>query len=216
MSRFDCIIWDWNGTLVDDVHIACKAVNSILRDLGRREINMEQYYHLMRDGMGSYYDYLFYPDKVPYDKIFLLFSKYYDEYIKTASLHRGTSEVLSAIKDMGITQTIVSSSHKNKVSRDAAAFGIDSYFDELLGADDLLVGSKVGRAADYLKRHGFEPKNALVVGDMMHDAEMAAEIGAECVIIPNGHQSSERLSELNVTMLSDISLLPEYVIKRSF
>lgn len=211
MSRFDCIIWDWNGTIIDDAHIACEAVNDILSDLGRPNIDMEQYYHFMRDGMDSYYDYLFYPDKVPFDRITVWFSKYYDERIKTARLHDGAEKVLETLSNMGITQTIVSSSHKEKVRRDAARFGVDGYFDELLGADDLLVGSKVGRARDYIKRRGFDPLRTLVVGDMMHDMEMASEIGAQYIIIPKGHQTARRLTELGAVMISDISEVPEYV-----
>ncbi len=211
MSRFDCVIWDWNGTLINDVHIACRAVNDILSDLGRPSIDMAQYYHLMRDGMDRYYEYLFYPDKAPYDKLTVWFSKYYDEHIKTAALHDGAEEVLKELACMGITQTIVSSSHKEKVRRDAARFGVDGCFDELLGADDLLVGSKVERAIDYIERKGFEPSRTLVVGDMIHDVDMAKAIGAHCVIIPKGHQSPERVAELGAEIQPDITALPEFV-----
>jgi len=211
MSRFDCVIWDWNGTLMNDACVSCGAVNDMLCEFGRPATDMPTYFHYMRDGMDKYYDYLFYPDKAPFDKLVVMFSKYYDERIKTASLHKGTEAVLEALRSMGITQTIVSSSHKNKVRRDAAAFGIDKYFDEVLGADDLLVGSKTERARLYLERKGFSPERTLLVGDMTHDMETAAGIGAHCVVIPKGHQTRELLESKGANMLSDITDIIEYV-----
>ncbi len=211
MSRFDCVIWDWNGTLIDDAHVGCEAVNDMMDELERPRIEMSDYYHYMRDGMGHYYDYLFYPDKAPFDKLVELFSKYYDIRIKKASLHNGAEKVLSELRDMGIVQAIVSSSHKDKVRRDASVFGIEGYFDEILGADDLLIGSKTERARLYLERKNIDPKRVLVVGDMTHDRETADGIGAEYVIIPKGHQSAEVLLSKGIKMISDISDIIEYV-----
>ncbi len=212
MSRFDCVIWDWNGTLIDDVRIACGAVNDILDQLGREPIDMNDYYHLMRDGMDHYYDYLFYPDKAPFEQLVVWFSKYYDNRVKTASLHSGTYETLSKLHQAGVLQTIVSSSHKDKVRRDASAFEIDEFFDEILGADDLLIKSKTERAKLYLERKGISPDRTLVVGDMIHDMETAAGIGAECVIIPKGHQSESVLVKKGAAVIKDISEVVSLVI----
>ncbi len=211
MSRFDCVIWDWNGTLINDAHIACAAVNDILCDLGRKNIDMDDYYHLMRDGMDHYYDYLFYPEKAPFDRLVVWFSKYYDERIKNASLHEGTVNVLKTLRDMGIVQAVVSSSHKEKVRRDTCAFGIDSYFDEVLGADDLMIGSKTERARLYLERKGISPERTLFVGDMTHDRDTAAGVGAEYVVIPKGHQNRALLESKGVKLITDITDVIEYV-----
>ncbi len=211
MSRFDCVIWDWNGTLINDVHIACGAVNDILNDLGRPLIEMSDYYHYMRDGMDHYYDYLFYPDKAPFDKLVVWFSKYYDIRVRTASLHEGTADVLETLQKMGIKQAIVSSSHKDKVRRDAAAFGIDGFFDEMLGADDLLIGSKTERARLYLEKNGIFPERTLVVGDMTHDRDTAEGIGAEYVVIPKGHQTKALLESKGVNLISDIKDVIELI-----
>ncbi len=211
MSRFDCVIWDWNGTLIDDAHVGCEAVNDMMDELGRPRIEMSDYYHYMRDGMDHYYDYLFYPDKAPFEKLVVLFSKYYDIRIKNAALHNGVQEVLSALSGMGIVQVIVSSSHKDKVRRDASVFGIDGYFDEILGADDLLIGSKTERARLYLERRGISPERTLVVGDMTHDRDTAKGIGADCVVIPKGHQSEELLVSKGIKTVPDITDIVEYV-----
>ena len=211
MSRFDCVIWDWNGTLIDDARVGCEAVNDMMDELCRPRIEMSDYYHYMRDGMEHYYDYLFYPDEAPFDKLVVMFSKYYDIRIKNAALHDGAKEVLSALSDMGIVQAIVSSSHKDKVRRDAAAFGIDRYFDEILGADDLLIGSKTERAGQYLERKGIAPERTLVVGDMTHDKDTAVGIGADYVVIPNGHQTKELLISKSIKTVSDIKDIAEYV-----
>ncbi len=212
MRRFDCVLWDWNGTLINDASVACACVNDILCDLGRPKIEMRQYYHFMRDGMDKYYDYLFYPDKAPFEKLVFMFSKYYDIRVKNASLHDGAKEVLGALKKIGVTQAIVSSSHKDKVRRDAAFFGVDGYFDEMLGADDLLIGSKTERARRYIESKGIEPCRTLFVGDMTHDRDTAEGIGADYLVIPNGHQSKKLLQDKGVKLVSDIKDIIDYVI----
>ncbi len=209
MRNFDCVIWDWNGTLIDDVEIALGAVNDTLSKLGRPHIDLADYYKCMRDGMSRYYEYLLYPDSLPYDELTKLFSEFYDRRVENAHLHKNAESVLRKIKRENISQVIVSSSHNYKVKRDVERFGIGEYFDELLGADDLLVGSKVERAKNYLERHGFERSRTLVVGDMVHDVEMANELGVPYVIVPKGHQNEQRLKELKAVMIADISEVAE-------
>lgn len=213
MRKYDCVIWDWNGTLINDAHIACAAVNDILNDLGRPNIDMNDYYHLMRDGMDHYYDYLFYPDKAPFEQLVVWFSKYYDIGVKNACLHEGVIDVLKTLSENGVNQVIVSSSHKDKVRRDAAAFGIDGYFDDILGADDLLIGSKTERARLYLERKGIAPERTLVVGDMTHDRDTAEGIGARYVVIPKGHQNESVLKAKGINTISDVREVVEYVGK---
>ncbi|MDR2569759.1 MAG: HAD family hydrolase, partial [Oscillospiraceae bacterium] len=84
------------------------------------------------------------------------------------------------------------------------------YFDELLGLSDIYAKSKIDIGLDYLSRKNAE--KAILIGDTIHDYEVASALGIDCVLIPNGHQSREMLFSCNVPILDDISFVPKYLL----
>lgn len=208
--KFDCIIWDWNGTLIDDLGVAISAVNDIMTQYDLPHIDRQKYYECMDSDIRGFYAHLVDYDKVSFEEISHLFSRGYDKYVVGTTLMPGAKEALAAVHESGIKQVIVSASRQDKIERDAGRFGILEYFDEILGASDLLVGSKVSRAVDFIARCGISNERVLVIGDLLHDLEMAQAIPAECVLIPNGHQSREQLEGKGAHILEDISLVPDF------
>jgi phosphoglycolate phosphatase len=58
-----------------------------------------------------------------------------------------------------------------------------------------------------LTETGIDPGDAVFVGDTRHDAEVAEEIGVDCILIPNGHHTEERLRKCNATVVGTLSEL---------
>ena len=50
------VIWDWNGTLADDVRVALQSVNDILARRGREPITLEQYYSYIDTPIRRFYE----------------------------------------------------------------------------------------------------------------------------------------------------------------
>ena len=67
------------------------------------------------------------------------------------------------------------------------------------------------RAVDYLRQNGVEKGTVLVIGDLEHDAEMAAEIGADCVLLTSGHEQPARLAAAHARIIDSLSELPNLV-----
>lgn len=212
MRKFDCVIWDWNGTLIDDLKIALEAVNDTMDVFDRPHMDVYRYYDLMRTDVRGFYEQLFDLSKVPYERLTAYFSMFYDQRVKKARLMEGAAEVLKTLNEAGVKQAIVSASHRDKVKRDTARFGINGFFADILGAADHLVGSKASMANGFILENKFDLDRVLVIGDLLHDAQMADKLGTRHVIIPNGHQTAEYLSENGVTILDDISYVPEFVL----
>ena len=78
--------------------------------------------------------------------------------------------------------------------------GIASYFDELLGLDNIKAHSKTELAAAWAAR--VKPERLLFIGDTEHDADAAAAAGGECLLIANGHQSRARLEKTGCRVIS--------------
>ena len=90
-----------------------------------------------------------------------------------------------------------------------AARGLQGFFTELLGLADIYGVSKVQLGTDYLRRTGIDPAHCVMIGDTQHDAEVAAAIGAKCVLYTGGHQSRALLEAACPHVIDDLALLPD-------
>ena len=87
---------------------------------------------------------------------------------------------------------MLSSSEQSQLERLLKHYEIDGYFDSVLGADNLLAGSKVERAEKFIEEHGVDASKAVVVGDL------AKAIGSQCLLITSGHHDRARLESAGV------------------
>jgi phosphoglycolate phosphatase len=122
-----------------------------------------------------------------------------------------TIEILKKLKSDGIKQYIFSSSHNKFIEPKLESLGIKDCFERILGANDCNVGSKVERTRDYIEEHGIEKEKILFVGDMVHDSDVAAAVGADCVLVSTGHQCEKALLNTGRTVVSSLSELFEII-----
>jgi len=60
-----------------------------------------------------------------------------------------------------------------------------------------------------IKKLNLEPKELLLIGDTIHDFEVASELGCYCILVSNGHQSHERLKSTGVLVIDNLSQLTD-------
>ena len=111
-------------------------------------------------------------------------------------LRPGVTDALEAFAQAGIRQVMLSASHLDYLKLQAAYFGIDSYFDNILGLSHIHGTGKadIGRVwADRERMKAPVPPRMVLIGDTCHDSEVAQAIGARCVLAAGGHNSIERL-----------------------
>ena len=90
-------------------------------------------------------------------------------------------------------------------------YGLDGCFDAVLGSADFYAGSKIDRARNYLAETGGESGKVLVIGDLEHDADMAKDLGADCVLLTSGHEHISRLKNTDAVLIDDLFALIDYV-----
>ena len=105
----------------------------------------------------------------------------------------------------------MSSSNNEQLLNNTKKYGIDGYFEAILGSADYLAGSKIDRARAYLDASECRNRSVLVVGDLEHDADLAAEIGADCVLLSSGHENPERLKNAEVPIFGNLHELIFFV-----
>ena len=57
--KYSYVLWDWNGTLLDDVDASIDCVNVLLEKLGLQKTNKDEYFEHMDMPIKKYYENLF-------------------------------------------------------------------------------------------------------------------------------------------------------------
>lgn len=191
-AKYSIIVWDWNGTLLDDVAINLHIVNTLLHTRGIPPISSERYKQVFRMPIRDFYhDIGFDMTKEPFEVIAREYNRLYTAHFDTISLTEGVHDVLCHARDKGIDQYILSASEKTSLAYQVNQKGISPFFQAIVGNDDFSVIGKIDKARLLAKELG-DTKNILFIGDLHHDAEVASAMGADCVLYANGHQTTRK------------------------
>ena len=204
-------IWDFNGTLLDDVETGIVSVNQMLRERDLPTLDSkEDYYKVFGFPVKEYYSRLGFDfEKEPYEVIAPIWVDLYLENVKMANLFPDAVDALEAIRRMGVPQVIISATEQNMLNRQLRELRIDGFFDEALGLDNIHAGSKLELARAWRNKHA---GRAIYIGDTDHDAETAKLLGAECFLVARGHQSREYLEKhTDVKIFQNLSELLEHL-----
>lgn len=201
------IIWDWNGTLLDDVDACVNAMNIMLQKRSMELISVEKYKSIFTFPVQDYYKTLGFDfDKESFNQLSKEYIDLYKELSKESKLHKGAKEVLKHFNDNGIDQIILSASEQKSLENQVKEREIDSYFNALIGLDNIYAKSKLDNAKIFIQKSLINPNDIVLIGDTLHDYEVANDINCRCVLIQNGHQFlKENCSE--TTILDSISEL---------
>ncbi len=211
--KYKYIMWDWNGTLLDDLQMNYDIENILLSDRGLRQMtDISEYLQKFRFPIIDFYrDLGFDLKNESFEDIARCYAHLYDEMYPSAELFEGAERILRKIKNEGIRQIIVSQTEQSYLNRQVTYFEIEHLFTDILGNSDIYARSKVAVAQNWMKENGAEPSEVLFIGDTVHDKEVADSIGCDCVLIARGHNPKEKLLSTGVPVLCDISEIERLV-----
>lgn len=196
------IVWDWNGTLLDDVDLCFDCLNDLLKDHGLAPLkDIQAYRQVFGFPIQDYYQKVGFDfHKTPYDVLANEYMDNYQERSYACSLFKDVRETLHAVKELGISQSILSASKKDYLLKQIALYDIDYFLDSIWGIDDIYAHSKEAIAKHFYQT--CDPKDEIwFVGDSIHDYEVANSIDAKCILVTTGHQSRCRLEQTGVPVV---------------
>jgi len=197
------IIFDWSGTLADDLITTYKATMHIFEKLGGKSMPLEEY------GKEFFLPYMSFFKKYFPNSTAEQIRELFQEGIQTvgdAEPYPGVRDVLKRLYDRGIKMTIMSASTKERIITDAKRYGIFDCFQEINGD----IFDKTEAIVDILQKNGFKPKETMCVGDMPHDIDAGKKAGAISVGISWSHKSKEMLKTSNPDhLISNIAELEQ-------
>lgn len=212
MKEYKVIIWDFNGTLIDDVNAALSSVNDMLKRRNLPEITMQQYASYVDTPIIKFYEHIF-DDlySMNFNEIALEFNAGYDKHLPQKAVMANAEEVLEYFNSKGKLQTVISATHIDKVTKRLEEFGLSGYFDKILAHNNLIAEDKTHLAVKYFAEKQIKPEEAVVIGDCVADYKMAQAIGADCILTTQGHQSRVEFAQTSAIIIDSLSELRNYI-----
>ena len=206
------IIWDFNGTVLDDVHMAVAAVNDMLISRGLETTNLEVYKNTLTMPLTEYYKTVgIYCDDIA--GLSVEFRGFCAKHPELAKIADGVKEVIAYAKEKGITNVLMSSLYHPHLIEEVEKYSVADWFDEIIGLSDRNLGSKQNNALEYIERHKLNANNILFIGDIISDSQMAKSVGGQTILISNGHMSYERCKKQTENTYENIREVIEYIKK---
>ncbi|MBU0678442.1 MAG: HAD hydrolase-like protein [Verrucomicrobia bacterium] len=204
--RYLHVIWDWNGTLFNDAWLCLDVMNGLLRRRNMEPLTAEKYQEIFDFPVIEYYR------KVGFDfsreSFEVLGTEFIDDYERRrleACLQNHALDVLKAIRGQGISQSVLSAYKQQTLDELLRHFGIRNMFINVLGQTDHYAIGKIEIGRAWIEELGVDPARVLLIGDTVHDHEVAEEIGCECWLIPAGNHSRDKLSTCGVPVLDSLA-----------
>ena len=201
------VIWDWNGTLLDDVADAVAALNSMLAKRGFPPVSRRFYRANFRFPSRDFYAQL--GVNLATEDWGKICDDFHGAFAAASSrrLRSGARAALERFRRAGAKQYLLSAHREDLLRQDALDAGIARFFDEIAGTDNLDGASKEARAKRLFAERlaNADPAECLFIGDTLHDAEVARMFSVPCLLLASGHQTRRRLAAAGVPLIGNFA-----------
>ena len=207
MNNIKHILWDWNGTLLNDVDNCIEVINIMLKKRGlpifknRSEYRQVFCFPVVNYYMAAGFDFSKEPFEVLAEEYIALYQQ------QKPCLYDEAESVLKCFDKKGIKQYIFTASKKEELLKQMNLYKhIIPYFKQLITSDNIFANGKHESARAWLEKTRANPSEVLIVGDTLHEKEIADKLKFNCVLIFGGHQDLSSVKE-KVVILKNISQL---------
>ncbi|MFB4423991.1 HAD family hydrolase [Streptomyces sp. QL37] len=202
------LVWDWNGTLLDDIHAVLGATNAAFAEIDLAPLTLEQYRETYCVPIPKFYERLMgrLPTPAEWERMDGLFHRHYTEQRVSCGLTEGVEELLARWQAGGRSQSLLSMYGHEHLVPVVRGYGIERHFVRVDGR----TGPSGGSKAEHMERHfqvlgGIAPESAVVIGDAVDDAVAAAHVGARAVLYTGGSHSRSSLEAVGVPVVDTLA-----------
>jgi len=203
------IVWDWNGTLIDDVEASVTALNRMLAARNLTTVTKDFYRAHFGFPVRDFYAEL--GVDLAHEDWDILCKDYHRFFAEGGfTIRPDARAALDAARARGFRQVILSALRQDILLKDSAPLA--DRFEKIFGVDNLDGASKLARGRELFAALAQEPFEGapVFIGDTLHDAEVARALGGKCVLYSGGHQDAARLAEAGCPVASTLVDAVEY------
>lgn len=210
--KVENVIFDFNGTLLDDCDMCLELLNEMLEIHGYDKVTKSFYLEVFDFPVRDYYYKSGFQEGVDdFNELSKYFNENYLDRFKYNKLHEGVKETLEALKKKGINLIILSASEQSNLDNQVNSLGIKDYFSNVLGTTSTKGVGKTRVAEEFIKNNHLDTSKTLMVGDTLHDKLVAEVLNCKPILFSKGHVARHRLEESGATIIDNFKDLLSYI-----
>lgn len=204
--NYDHIIWDWNGTILDDLDLCVEIGNNLFSKYNLNTLTSDEYKSIFTIPIKDYYKLAGFDfSKYSFEKVGTEWMDVYEKRKYECALSEKFLEILKQLSKMKIKQSILSAYKQDNLIEMTNFFNINSYFENIIGLDNIYAESKIELGKNLIKK--LKTNNVVLIGDTVHDFDVAQEIGIDSILIASGHQSKKKLQNTEAKIYNSLQEL---------
>jgi phosphoglycolate phosphatase len=206
------ILWDWNGTLLDDLWLSVEAINVVLDRYQLPRVTTESYLNIFTFPVKTYYARLGFDFREhPFEVVGTEFIEEYTRRMTQPALRPGARDCLDRLARAGVGQSLFSAAKQQMLTELMDYHQLTAYFDDIIGQNDHYAHGKTEAGKAWLANKGLDPETIVFVGDTLHDLEVAEVMGVHGVLLSGGHTSEARLRARTSQVFQSLEVLQTWL-----
>jgi len=181
-------------------------MNTLLNERGLLPLTIEKYREIFDFPVRNYYQVLGFDfEAESFEKVGMEFMVRYNQKQHACSLHSGVKQLLTYCRFKGFGQSILSAREQHELTAETVQHGVRDFFHLVYGLDDHYAHGKTEVGFRLIRDLAIPEKELIFIGDTLHDAEVAQEIGIDCILVPVGHHSEERIRSSGLPVFNSLA-----------
>ncbi len=206
------VIFDFNGTLLDDVDFCLVLLNEFLEYQNKPLVTLERYKEIFGFPISDYY--VRAGIDLKRDKFSDLALIYNEKYMKRSiecKLYSEVIDTLKLLKDKNVKLIVLSATEQNNLEKQLKYYEIYDYFDNVLGLNNYEGASKIDRGIEFMSINNISKNDIILIGDSIHDFEVASSLGCDSLLYSKGHMSRRRLENTGSVVIDSLLEIENYL-----
>ncbi len=199
------LIWDWNGTLLNDTHLVVDATNHALAAFGGGPVTLDEHRRDFVRPVERYYSAVLGRELPPedFEKIEIGYHGEYDRLLPSCPL---TSGAVDALTSWTGPQSLLSMWFHERLVPTVDLYALTGYFVRIDGLRATVGGgSKAPHLAAHIEALGLRGSDCVLIGDAVDDAVAAASVGADCILYSGGLTDPAKLRTAGVPVVDSLA-----------
>lgn len=212
--KYDAVIFDWNGTVLDDVQACYEILCKMLTTYGVKTVTMEEYREAFCFPVIEYYKKVgFVFENYTFEEVASRFVPMYDRAYPKCTLYEGIVDLAKKLKECDVKVYLLSATQSDSLKEQTSYFGVDGLFDKIIGTDNYHGKSKIDEARHLFEVEKLDGKRVILIGDTDYDYEVSQQIGVDCALLDYGHKPRKMLLSCTKNVFSSAHELGEFLLR---
>ena len=209
-NKIKNIVWDWNGTIVNDAGLFVDVMNGLLEEKKLPLTTLSFYKKNFCFPIEKYWKSLgFSFTKQEFAILNNFFISEYKKRMFEPSLHKGIKNLFLLMGKKN-KQFVLSASEQGLLNSSIDFYKLNRVFSDCLGVSNLNARGKIALGKKLFQKYNLKNKETLFIGDTEHDKEVSDSLGSKIVLIAHGHVSFQRLKKTKAPVVRSVSELENF------